>query len=99
MEARLAVTSRRPFVIAHRGFGAQYPENTLVAVRAALDLGVDYVEIDVQETRDGKLAVFHDYRLDRICGVSGRVRDTRFAGMKRLNPTIPSLAGLLRVCR
>ena len=99
MEARVAVTARRPLIIAHRGFSAQYPENTLVAVRAALDLGVDYVEIDVQETRDGKLVVFHDYRLDRISGVPVRVRDTTFAGMKRFNPTIPSLAGLLRTCR
>ena len=99
MEARFAVTSRRPFIIAHRGFSAEYPENTLVAVRAALNLGVDYVEIDVQETADGKLAVFHDYRLDRICWVTGRVRDTTFAGLRRLNPTIPSLAEVLRVCR
>ena len=99
MEARFAVTSRRPFVIAHRGFSAQYPENTLVALRAALDLGVDYVEVDVQETRDGKLAVFHDYRLGRICWVPGRVRDTTFAEMRRLNPTIPSLGEVLRICR
>ena len=67
----------KPLVIAHRGFSGRYPENTLAAIRAAIQLGVDLVEIDVHETADGRLIVFHDYRLNRICGVSGRVRDTR----------------------
>jgi len=98
MEAEPAVTTRRPLVIAHRGFSAKYPENTLAAVRAALDLGVDYVEIDVQETRDGKLIVFHDYRLNRLCGVRGRIRDTTLAEMKLLNPAIPLLSEVLHMC-
>src|SRR5213592_1447324 len=62
-------------VIAHRGFSSRYPENTLPAIRAALRLGVAMIEIDVQQTRDGRLIVFHDYRLDRVCGVRARVRD------------------------
>ena len=53
----------RPLIIAHRGFSGRYPENTLASVRAALQLGVDFVEIDVQETADGELIVFHDYGL------------------------------------
>ncbi len=93
------MTLRRPLIIAHRGFSAKYPENTLAAVRGALDLDVDYVEIDVQQTHDGKLAVFHDYRLNRICCVRGRVRNTTLAEMKRLNPAIPSLAEVLHACR
>jgi glycerophosphoryl diester phosphodiesterase len=99
METKPTMTKHRPAIIAHRGFSAQYPENTLAAVRAALDLGVDYVEIDVQETRDEKLVVFHDYRLNRICRVRGRVRDVTLAEMKRLNPTIPTLTEVLRACR
>jgi glycerophosphoryl diester phosphodiesterase len=90
---------QRPLIIAHRGFSGRYPENTLPAVRAALDLGVDFVEIDVQETRDGELIVFHDYRLKRICGVRGRVRDKTLAEIKRLNPEIPTLTEVLRSCR
>jgi len=86
-------------IIAHRGFSGRYPENTLAAVRAALRLGVDMVEIDVQETRDGKLAVFHDFRLDRLCGVRGRVRDVTFAEMRRHNPAVPTLRQVLRACR
>jgi len=48
--------------IAHRGGAALKPENTLSAFRHALALGCDGAELDVQLTRDGKLAVFHDFR-------------------------------------
>jgi len=78
-------------VIAHRGWSARYPENTLAAIRAAIRLGVDLVEIDVQETRDGELVVFHDYRLDRIYGARKRVRD---ATRKEL-PDAPTLEEVL----
>ena len=49
---------KQPLIIAHRGFSGRYPENTLAAIRAALAVGVDFVEIDVHETRDGELIVF-----------------------------------------
>lgn len=91
--------SRRPLVIAHRGFSARYPENTMPAVRAALELGVDSVEIDVHETRDGEIVVFHDYRLNRLCGVRGRLRDKSLAELRKINPAIPTLAEVLQACR
>jgi glycerophosphoryl diester phosphodiesterase len=84
-------------VIAHRGFSSRYPENTLPAIRAAMRLGVDMVEIDVQQTRDGELIVFHDYRLDRVCGVRARVRDKTLRQIKRLHPAVPTLAEVLRL--
>jgi len=71
----------------------------LAAVRAAFRLGVDVVEIDVHETADGQLIVFHDYRLNRICGVAGRVRDTTAARIRQLNPAVPTLDEVLRACR
>ncbi|MBM3859262.1 MAG: glycerophosphodiester phosphodiesterase [Verrucomicrobia bacterium] len=86
-------------IIAHRGFSSRHVENTMPAIRAALSLGVDFVEMDVHETRDGKLVVFHDYRLGRLCGVAARVCDTTMAEMKRLNPLIPSLREALLACR
>ena len=90
---------RRPLIIAHRGFSSRYLENTLASVRAAPELGVDVVEIDVQETRDGELIVFHDYRLNRICGVRGRVRHKTLAEIQRLNPQVPTLREVLAACR
>ena len=98
METQPPVT-KPPLIIAHRGFSGRYPENTLASVRAALALGVDFVEIDVQETCDGELIVFHDYRLNRICHVRGRVRDKTLAEIKRLNPQVPTLQEVMHACR
>jgi glycerophosphoryl diester phosphodiesterase len=98
METQSALMTR-PLIIAHRGFSGRYPENTLASVRAALVLGVDFVEIDVQETADGELIVFHDYRLNRICGVRGRVRDKTLAIIQKANPQVPMLRQVLQMCR
>ncbi|WP_330176358.1 glycerophosphodiester phosphodiesterase family protein [Streptomyces sp. NBC_01498] len=54
-----------PLVIAHRGASAYAPENTLAAVDKAAELDVDWVENDVQRTRDGRLVVLHDTDLRR----------------------------------
>ncbi len=61
----------RPLVVtAHRGSSAAAPENTLAAVRLAIEQGADYAEIDVQETADGRVVVTHDKDLRRIAGVA-----------------------------
>ncbi|MFD7771551.1 glycerophosphodiester phosphodiesterase [Streptomyces sp. NPDC059787] len=67
--ARAAENSARPLVIAHRGASAYAPENTLEAVDKAAALGVDWVENDVQRTRDGELVVLHDDSLRRTTDV------------------------------
>lgn len=91
--------TKRPSIIAHRGFSGRYMENTLDSVRGALKLGVDFVEVDVQETRGGELIVFHDYRLNRLCGVRGCVCDKTLAEIRRWNPQVPTLREVLRACR
>jgi len=50
--------------IAHRGFTQHFPDNTLEAFSAALELGVDGIEFDVQETADGEFFIFHDDVID-----------------------------------
>ena len=62
-----------PLIIAHRGDVANAPENTISAFRAALELGADGIELDVRLTRDEKLVVFHDRRLDRTSNGKGPV--------------------------
>ncbi len=52
-------------IMGHRGAPADEPENTLRSIRRALTMGVDAVEIDVQLTKDGELAVIHDGTVDR----------------------------------
>jgi len=52
-------------VIAHRADWRNFPENSLEAIRSAIKLGVDMVEIDVRKTKDGKLILMHDETVDR----------------------------------
>lgn len=59
----------RPVIVAHRGASAYAPENTLAAVDKAAALGVEWVENDVQRTRDGELVVLHDDSLQRTTDV------------------------------
>ena len=97
-------------VMAHRGASAAAPENTLAAVRGAIDSGADWVEIDVQETADGKIVVVHDSDLKKIGGsplVVGRSTlvelrtvdigswfDPQFSDQR-----IPTLREVLELCR
>ena len=50
----------RPLVIGHRGFAGRYPENTVEAVAAAVQLGADGVEVDVRPTAEGVWVCHHD---------------------------------------
>lgn len=71
-------------ICAHRGFARLYPENTLASVRAALELGVKWVEIDVQLTSDAVPVVYHDVDLRRVSGLRGDIRKLRWAQVRRL---------------
>lgn len=46
--------------MAHRGLSADAPENTLYAFSDAISVGADFIELDVQQTKDGVLVVMHD---------------------------------------
>jgi glycerophosphoryl diester phosphodiesterase len=55
-------------ITAHRGASIAAPENTVAAFRAAMDAGANYIELDVQRTRDGQVAVLHDGDFMRMGG-------------------------------
>ena len=61
--------------MAHRGNAAEFPENTLPAFVSALELGVRFLELDVQLSRDGVPVVIHDHLLLRTTGLPGSVFD------------------------
>lgn len=61
---------KRPLVIGHRGAPHAALENTLDSFRAAIDVGVDMFELDVQQSADGFLVIFHDYDLSRLANDS-----------------------------
>ncbi|MFB6108046.1 MAG: glycerophosphodiester phosphodiesterase [Haloplanus sp.] len=61
-------------LIAHRGFAAEHPENTLLALRRA-SRRADAVEVDVRRCGSGELVVVHDETVDRVTDATGRVAD------------------------
>jgi glycerophosphoryl diester phosphodiesterase len=74
-----------PWFIAHRGYRAKYPENTLVSFKAALDAGVQMIELDVALSRDRKLVVIHDATLERTTNGEGAVSDHTLEQLKQLD--------------
>ena len=94
-------------VIAHRGGSDLAPENTLAAFQNAIDLGVDMIEIDVEQTSDSIVVVIHDEKVDRTTNGTGWVDSLSFAYVKTLdagswfdkkfkNERIPSLEEVLQ---
>jgi len=84
--------------IAHRGFTKNFPDNTLEAFQAAIDLGADGVEFDVHETADNRFIIFHDPKVEgkeiakmTLAGIQG----IRLADKYR----IPTLEETLDLCR
>jgi glycerophosphoryl diester phosphodiesterase len=78
-------TFKRPLIIAHRGYRAKYPENTLAAFSAALDIGVKMIELDVMLTRDRKMVVIHDATLERTTDGHGQVNSYTLQELKELD--------------
>lgn len=72
-------------ITAHRGSSKAAPENTLAAVKAAVEELADFVEIDVQESLDGILVVCHDQNLRRLAGVNRRVKDMTWEELSGLD--------------
>jgi len=74
------------YVVAHRGAHQGIPENTLPAYQKGIDLGVDFVEIDVRTTKDGKFVSIHNDSVDGYAkDVKGRVQDFTLEELRALN--------------
>lgn len=96
-------------VVAHRSDWRSHPENSLPAMRSAIAMGVDVVEVDVRRTKDGQFVIIHDTTLDRSTTGRGRVADFTLEELRRLrlrdgvgSPTeelIPTLEEALNVVR
>jgi glycerophosphoryl diester phosphodiesterase len=85
------------WVIAHRGASAEERENTLPAFERAIELGADFVELDVQAASDGALVVFHDLDLDRLTPLRGPMRRRSAAELSEHG--IPRLDDVLELTR
>lgn len=72
-------------IVAHRAGAIFAPENTLIALEKAIQDGASNAEIDVQQTKDGKLVILHDTNLKRVAGVSKNVWDLSYNEIKDLD--------------
>lgn len=97
-------------VIAHRGGAASAPENTLAALRNAIETGADMAEMDLRMTRDGVVVALHDETLLRTTGLDQPVREIDSGAIQNLDvgitysPTyagehIPTLIDLLKTAK
>ncbi|MFH8381083.1 glycerophosphodiester phosphodiesterase [Kitasatospora sp. NPDC018058] len=77
-----------PVVIGHRGAPRNAPENTMASFETALDQGADWVETDVQTTRDGVPVLMHDPTVDRTTNGKGAVADLTAAQVAALRVTV-----------
>lgn len=74
-----------PMMTGHRGFSAQYPENTMASIQAAVEAGVDWVEFDIQESADHVLFLCHDGNMGGIAGVDKNSWDMTWDEISRLH--------------
>jgi glycerophosphoryl diester phosphodiesterase len=90
---------RRILRIGHRGAAGHAPENTIAAIRKGISLGVDFVEVDVQRTHDGRLVVMHDALVDRTTDGTGPVCDMTWDELQLLDAgdgeRVPSVQAVL----
>lgn len=98
-------------VIAHRGAHTGIPENSLAAYQKAIDLGCDYVEIDVRTTKDNHFVSVHNSTIDAyVEGKTGKVKNMTLAELKALDigkrigddwvdTRIPTFEEILKLCQ
>lgn len=97
-------------ITAHRGSSKAAPENTMPAVAAAVEELADFVEIDVQETKDGVVVLFHDNTLRRVAGSNVSISNMTWEELDQVDVgkwfskeyegvTIPTLAEVLEFCK
>ena len=91
------------FVAAHRGWKDKYPENTLEAFSAAMELGVDQLETDIRITKDGHLVLIHDETVDRTTNGTGKVCDLTLEQLQALDAgngtKIPTLTQFMELVK
>src|SRR5437016_13518001 len=72
-------------VIAHRGASGNAPENTMAAFKKAVALGANFIETDLQLSRDARLVAIHDATVNRTTNGQGTVHDMTLTELRRLD--------------
>jgi glycerophosphoryl diester phosphodiesterase len=108
--SRMNVDDGRVLIMAHRGASKAAPENTLAAFRKAIDDRADWIELDVQETADGQVVVFHDSDFMKLSNVNLKIWDATMDRLKDIDigswmspafkdQRVPTLAEVLDTCK
>ncbi len=98
-----AATAGRCVDAVHRGYQAHAVENSMRAMRAGVYRHADYLEMDVQVTRDGQVVLMHDKTIDRTTDGTGRVIDQTRAELSRVRlndgQRVPTLRSVLAMAK
>ncbi|MGC8628875.1 MAG: glycerophosphodiester phosphodiesterase [Candidatus Micrarchaeia archaeon] len=71
--------------IGHRGAGKEAPENTLLSFEEGIKEGANAIELDIRQTKDKQLVVFHDEKLNRLTGNPGTVGEYTLKELKKMH--------------
>lgn len=91
MQIKDRLNDQCPLVLGHRGAPNKEIENTIPSYQKAISDGADGVELDVHITKDGKLAVMHDFNTNRVFGIDVVIEDSTMAELKEISTEIPTL--------
>jgi len=72
-------------VTAHRGNSVEFPENTMSAFQGGIDVGADWIELDIFRTKDDQLVVIHDKTTQRVGDSNLVVADSTYAELRRID--------------
>lgn len=82
-------------LVAHRGLQCRYPENTILALKKAIDYGAKFIELDVQYSNDCLPVIYHDPDLQRVSGCDGKILDYSEQELLHLSAFEPERLGNL----
>ncbi len=85
VQARPGEKGKRMEVMCHRGANLLAPENTFASAKKAIELGADYIEIDVRTTADGEMVIMHNPTVDHTTNGKGSVRQLTAAQIETLD--------------
>lgn len=90
-------------IIGHKGANKSEPENTLRSFRKAIELQADYIELDVQVSKDGEIVVIHDYEISKLTNHHGYVKEMTLDELKQLDmgegEKIPTLQEVIKLAQ
>ena len=97
----MSAKKRNLLIIGHRGAYKYPPENSLKSFQKAIELGADYTEFDVQQSKDGEIVIMHDEDTYRTTGCKGLIKNLTLKELKELDcgqgQKIPTLSELINI--